>query len=297
MARSIKEIYDEAAAEKASMSTLNELLVNPDDGSSTLDSSQKLLSDLTSPSRVAIWRLMLWVHAAITHFQERLWDVFKTQLEAIVSSATPGTRRWYQREALRFQYGHELMWDGNKYAYSSDTPSARIITRCSVADPTSLVRIKVAKGVGPTILSPTEEAAFAAYMNKIKFAGTNLVVVNLPADLLRLQIDVYVDPLVDFVALRQEFESAITLYLASLPFDGVLRRSAIMDRLQGVQGVVDVAINICEAKSTTFPTYQPIELEYSTEAGYVVIDPAYPLGGYADSPINSLPVINIMPHV
>jgi hypothetical protein len=37
MARSIKEIYNQAAQEKADMPTLNELLVNPQDGSSTLD--------------------------------------------------------------------------------------------------------------------------------------------------------------------------------------------------------------------------------------------------------------------
>ena len=55
MARTIGEIYDLLVAEKNNQPTLAAL-------QPAIDDEQTLLSDLTSASKVAIWRLWLYCH-------------------------------------------------------------------------------------------------------------------------------------------------------------------------------------------------------------------------------------------
>ncbi len=56
MARGVKEWYDFLITEKNTMSTLNNLQPN-------VDTAQDLLSEVNSPSKVADWRLYLWLVA------------------------------------------------------------------------------------------------------------------------------------------------------------------------------------------------------------------------------------------
>lgn len=56
MARSPQYWYDYMIAEKQTNSNLNNLVPNP-------DTNQTLLNDLTTPSKVADWRLWIWVVA------------------------------------------------------------------------------------------------------------------------------------------------------------------------------------------------------------------------------------------
>lgn len=297
MARTLKQIYDQAAAEKASMSTLNELLVNPEDGSSTLDNSQRLLNDLTSTSRVAIWRLLLWVMCFVVWVHEKLWDQFKAMVEAIVANKEPGTKRWYQDQAFKWQFGQPLIWNGNKYQYALLDPTAQLVTRCSINDNGGIVRVKVAKGnATPNQLSVDEEASFTAYMNQIKFAGTNLLVINYPADQVKMAWEIFYDPIFQPSAVRANVEAAIQAYLANIPFDGKLILNAMIDAVQLAEGVVNPLLLNCETNNIS-SGFAPVSVEYQSVSGYFVVSPGNPLNGFFDAPANTIPVIKLTPYV
>lgn len=260
------------------MATLTGLQPDPDD-------AQTFLEDLTSTSKVAIWRLMFSVHATGIWLHEQLFDQHKADVEARAAEIIPGTVRWYADQAKLFQYGDDLTWDGSKYVYDPVDASAQIVERSAAGVAGSQVRIKVAKlsGGSPVKLDPAEKTAFEAYMDLIKFAGTNVAVISKDGDTLHVELDLYYDPLVlasDGEDLDNPgtypVEDAINDYIASLPFDGYLTRNALIDAIQAAAGVDDLKITTLEAKYGALP-YSAIDVEYQPDAGYLEIDAAYPL--------------------
>jgi hypothetical protein len=298
MARETKVIYNQMAEEKATFSELNIYFTDPNDPESTLDNSQNLLNDLTTTSKVGIWRMFLWVVAFGHHILEVLWDKFKLEIQKIIESAQPGTVPWYQKQALAFQYGHNLVWNGSKFVYLVNDPESRIITRCSVTDAGGVVRVKVATGeVDPVPLSSEQQLAFTTYMNQVKFAGTNVLIVNLSADLLKTQMEVIYNPLFISGIVKTNVINAINNYLKSLPFNGVFRLNELKDAIRSVDGVIDVDINYCGINSVITPAFSEVEIDYQTTSGYVRVHSTYSLDGYFDQPTNSILTIKLTSNV
>lgn len=293
MARNIKDIYDQMAAEKAAMSQLDVYLVDEADSTSTLDNTQRLLNDLSTPSKVAVWRLLLWVVAFGIWIHEMLWDVFKAEVDSIVASAIPGIPRWYQRETLKFQYGYQLVWDGKKYVYPTIDTNAQIITRCAIQDNGGVIRVKVAKGTVPIQLDAAEELALNSYLQQIKFAGSNVLLINFPSDLIRFQIDILYNPQVELTLIKTAVEAAIENYLSNLEFNGKFIVSHLVDRLQALDGVVIPDVNNIDYVTASNPLWVPIENEYQTVAGYAKISPLFAFGS---NYINGQPVLKYIPY-
>ena len=70
MARTIQQIYDAIITEKQNMTALNAL-------QPSVDNAQTLLSDASSSSKVAAWRLLFWVVAAAIYLHEVIFDKHK----------------------------------------------------------------------------------------------------------------------------------------------------------------------------------------------------------------------------
>ncbi|MDB9498563.1 hypothetical protein [Nodularia spumigena] len=264
-------------AEKQLQTSLNALQPN-------IDSAQTLLSDLTSSSRVAYWRLIFWIVAFTAWFHEKLWDETKADIEKMAASLVPGTTRWYANQSLLFQYGDQLIYLNDRFQYASVNLAARIITNAAAIDNFGSVLIKVAKTVGSNLapLSPPELAAFTAYIGQIKYAGVSTSILSLPADQLRLFVTVYYDPqlltaqgqLIN--ASNYPVEDSINSTLKTLPYNGEYRLSAQTDSIQKAQGVVDVVITAAFARYSSSPFLQ-FTVGYNPQAGYMVIDPSTPL--------------------
>jgi hypothetical protein len=279
MARTTQQIYDALIAEKNSNATLNALQPN-------IDNAQNLLTDLTSPSKVAIWRLYYWVVAVVLHNFEVLMDVYKEMVEDIAAKSRPGTVRWYQEETLKFQFGHQLIYNPakGKYEYPANDETSKIVKRSAVVESNNQVRIKAAKfDGGVQQLLPAEMNALTAYWNKLKYAGVNTVVTSGPADLLKVNYTVYYDPLV--MAANGSLLSdpavfpvrdAINTYIGSLPFNGELVLTKLTDEVQKAKGVVDPILNSAEARYGAL-MYSPILTKYIPDAGYMEIDQNFPL--------------------
>lgn len=186
---------------------------------------------------------------------------------------------WYQQQAFTFQYGDTLVYDTNllQYKYATDSPAARIVKLCSVTEPAGVVRIKVAKLAGntPIVLTNTELTALQAYFNTIKYPGP-LQCVSFSADMLKVALKVKFNPLVDPAILKANCEAAINSYITGLPFDGRFVVTQLVDKLQQVNGVVDVVDIDINWKYGALPYSQVVD-EYQTNAGYAQVDPAFPL--------------------
>lgn len=278
MARTRAEIYIALVAEKINQPTLTGL-------QPAIDDEQTLLSDLTTPSRVAVWRLWLFITAAAIFVNETLWDIFKAEVEEIASNAIPGTARWYRDQSLKFQYGDALQWIDNKYQYAVIDVTKQIIARAAVVEVGGQVRIKVAKIVGAILapLTSVELASFDAYIHQIKFAGTNTATLSRPPDVLRSTWKIYYDPLVlspsgELLSNPGQYpvDQAMASYLGSLPFNGNLVITQMVDAVQNAAGVVDPILILAEATYGAVP-YSTIVEKYNPDAGHMTVDPAFPL--------------------
>jgi hypothetical protein len=278
MARTLTEIYDALALEKSEMPELTALQPN-------IDTAQSLLNSLATPSRVARWRLMLWVVAVCTFVHENLWDLFRAEVDAIALGSTIGTLRWYVNKALAYQHGYDLVIIDNVPKYELDVPAARIVKSAAGRDVTGHVIIKVAKVVSGNLapLSTPEFEGFEAYMDAIKMAGTVLTVLSAPPDQVRVTATVYYNPLLlaangSLLTDGSVFpaEDAIREYFSSLPFNGEMSITALQDALQRVPSIVNPVISSVQTQYGAFP-FTPVVQYYTAYAGYLIIDPLTPL--------------------
>jgi len=278
MARTISEIYLAIVTEKNNQPTINTL-------QPAVDSEQTLLDDLSTSSKVAIWRLFAYIITVAIWSHEKLWDAFKAIVDAIVAAAYSGTLPWYQEQALLFQYGDALSWINNKFQYAAIDATKQIIKRSAAIESNGILYIKVAKltGTDPVKLDTAELAAFQAYIDKIKFAGTHINIISTDADLLKLTLEIVYDPLVltsDGSLLSDSgtfpVEDAINDYIAGIVWDGVFNLTKLIDAIQIAQGVVDPILTTAEGKAS-IGSYSTINQNYQSVAGYMIIDTANPL--------------------
>jgi hypothetical protein len=284
MARTIIQIYDEMIAEKQINTALTDLQPN-------IESGQNLLNDLTSASKVAVWRLIFFTVAVAIWTHEKIFDLHKLEIEKRASELITGTLRWYSEQALAFQYGDILVWNNQllKYEYSSGSTGQKIVARAStieVVGANNQIRIKIAKlnNSGKLVpLSASEQNSFTTYINKIKFAGVNVAITNINPDQLKLSIRVDYNPLIltstgELISTPGVYpvRDAINNYIANLPFDGVFNINAMIDKIQSADGVIDPVVLSCEAQTGSTP-YVPISQNYTADAGYLEIDPSFPL--------------------
>jgi len=89
MARELSDIYNEIITEKESMTTLRTQF------SPFPDTFNNLLWTISSGSKVAIWRLWVWLVAYAIWMFEKVQDTFKSEVEALISSTRFGTLPLY----------------------------------------------------------------------------------------------------------------------------------------------------------------------------------------------------------
>lgn len=276
--RSIAEIYNILAEEKAKYYNLDDFVNSQQ---SSLDNADLLLKDINSGSKVATWRLWLWIVAFASWLVESLFEVHKNEIEAIMSAKVPHTLRWYAEESKKFQYGYSMVWDGYCYAYETIDTDAQIIKYAAASQSGGTINLKVAKkdesGLIP--LTAEEKAAFETFWNYWRDAGVNIEVISMPADLLKIDMTIVRDRLVlnsNNQLLRDTniypIDDAIDNFISNLEFNGILRLSELAAAIKAAEGVVDVKINSAQWKPSTATEYTNIDMEIIPDSGYFKID-------------------------
>lgn len=281
-ARTIAEIYNAIITEKQSNTNLSEL-------QPSVDTSQTLQDDLSSQSKVAVWRLIYYTIAVAIHAFEVILAIYEETIDAKSLTFITGTDLWYSEVSKTFQLGDELVWNGVQYAYPEENEDKQIIEYSSAKTTGNLLKIKVAKDSSgtPAKLSASELSSFTGFIDKIVFSGTSYSVVSTDSDYVKLVYTIVYDPLVlapDGESIETPgtypVEDAINDYLANLDFAGVLRVMELTDAVQVVDGVNNAIATTVEAKQfggSFLDVLATVRQEYEAFAGWSIVDPAFPL--------------------
>lgn len=274
--RTATEIYDEMIAEKnANFPDLVSLQPN-------IDSAQTLLNDLGTNSQVAEWRLWVWLVAFAQSSLEKLFGIYKTEVEAIANKSHFGTLPWYRYMALNYQHGDALDFIDNQWKYPAIDLTAQIVKKAAATSNPGVVFVKVAKDGGAP-LTASESTAFGAYIASIAPPGINTTIISQDPDDLIVDVKVYYDPLVlaadgSLLATPATFpvEDAIIAYIENIDFDGKFIITKFQDSIQLAEGVVDPIINGVESRYGANP-FAPIVESHNAFSGHFRIHPSTPL--------------------
>lgn len=232
MSRTIKEIYNEAVAER----------------------NRRLeLEEFASDSKMSILNGILWVVAATIYSFETLLDVFAIDISAAINSRVNGTPDYYANALLQYQRGDELVVreDGLAFGYANIDEGKRIITQVSYSESTddmnldSKLVLKVATGTkGNLSAIPAEELVpINAYIGKLKFAGTRIEVISTKGDVLIPRLTVFHDGAVPEAEMYDAIEKQLDSYMMEIAFDSAIYVSRIMDAVRKAEHVTDVYID------------------------------------------------------
>lgn len=272
MTRTVNEIQQSILDAKQTATNLSALEV--------LTTSEQTLSNANSTSKVSIWRLWVWIFAYALQVHERI-------VERNAQNSRPHTIRWYREMCLNFLDGLPLQWKDGQFQYELtnviDADVRKIIDRCAVLESNNgeLV-IKIATDNNGIIepVTPAQKIRFIAYMQQIKDAGNRIRVINQSADLLKIGLTVYVDPLIIDLQTGKllsapgnifPVKNAITNYLASLEFNGSFVKTFFQDALQKAEGVNLPIIDDLQSQYAGF-NFVPIAEWRIPEAGYFAVN-------------------------
>lgn len=247
MARAFNDIQQSILDARAAAPELSALQV--------LTSQEQQITGANSTSKVANWRLWVYVFAMALFILERLFDVHRKEVEDRIAQTRPHTASWYRNMALNFLYGVELVPETDYYNTSDMTEeqlqAARIIANAApvkeVLYGNGRLRMKVVKLVNNEYAPLTSEelTAFAAYMNTVADAGTLVEPTSAPGDMLKLKMTVYYDPMV-LNPLGQRLDgtdntpvqNGIKAFLKSLKFNGSYINTRLENELENIDGVI-----------------------------------------------------------
>lgn len=237
-----------------------------------------------SPSAVALFSNFMNTVATEIYTLQQLDNTFETEIENDVKGVTSPTNAWWQKQILLFQYSatvaQVVQMDVVNFApfYSLVSAALRIITNCSVNTLTnSIVQIKVTKS--GAVLSGPEAIALESYVQTISPAGIEHAIINELPDYLFLNAEVFYNGQYASV-IQANVIAALNNYLANIPFDGIVKVSALEDAIQSVAGVTDVTIS--EAAAMRYATYiasgyaarNIFTKQYQSYSGQIINGPA-----------------------
>jgi len=258
MARTIEEINNEILQEKNNDSTLNEI-----------DTSSKFTP----------WGAVIYLVAKITRTLELFFDIHKQEVEKLISDNIFGSAQWFVLKCKQFQLGDPLVvLPAGGLGYEVTDQQKQIVAQAAIStDSNSIATLKVAKNEGEKLvqLNEIELASLRGYIHQLQPPGASISINSLPGDLLKLRVTVYYNPLIDPGVVQRDVENTVNNYISSLPFDGELLKSAILNQLLDIESVKDITI-VLEAKPAG-GVYQVVNRAYLTNSGYAQIDESFPL--------------------
>lgn len=272
MARSVKQIHNGMLTDIA----LNEVLS----------------AYLTSNSMYAIFRLFTFIIATAIWIFESFLDQHTLEIDYKLANQKAGTLPWYRTMALQFQYGFDLVPDkdyfDNGTATAEQIEASKIIKYSAVneAEDSSRVILKIAgevNGVLSDFDDPAQVEAIEAYINEIRVAGVEVTIINYKADKLYLNLRIKRDVLLltetgmNKLDGNYPVQEALQEFMKELKFNGELRLSALIDKLQLIPGVLDATLLAAESSWLVpalggYGTPQPIFISKIAESGYFKIE-------------------------
>lgn len=246
---------------------------------------------LTSDSLFAIFRLFTFIIATAINIHEGFFDQHTIEINEKLANQKSGTKPWYRFMALQFQYGFDLVPDKDYFDNGNATDEAiaasKIIKYAAVneAQDSSRVILKIAgetNGVLTDFDDPAQVEAIEAYIEEIRVAGVQVTIINYKADQLYLNLRIKRDPLVlnemgmSKLDANYPVNEALQEFMKELDFNGELKLSALVDKLQVIPGVIDATVLSASSawidpELDGYGVPQPIFISKIAESGYFEI--------------------------
>lgn len=235
------------------------------------ENEQATLNNLTSTSKVSVFRLIVYVVATVAWSLHKLWDVLSADIDERIAVSRPFSRGWYTQTALNYQHGQQLPESGvydNTGLTIAEIEAKKIVAKAAVVEGTinghGILHIKVAKDDNGSLapLSQGELTGFTEYINLMGAAGISLATSSAEADKLKLVYKLYYDPTI-LNNLGQRLDgtddtpvlNAIKTYLKeknSRDFNGELSLDQLNDVVENVPGITDVFIQEASSSYSAF---------------------------------------------
>lgn len=248
------------------------------------------LVELNSTSKVAVWRLWVYIIAFVIQSLEKSFELHKADIDERLSRLKPHTARWYREKALAFQYGFNLLAESdlfdNRGKSEEQIAASKVVKYAAVTEGEGATRliVKIAgeKDGKLSQLSSDVEKSFGAYMARIKDAGVPVTVINYLPDQLKLHLEIVRDALVldkngtDITSGEKPVRDAIEGFMKELPFDGELSVQKLVDKIQGARGVMDVALKEVQTRwidplKGSYGDWESINIIKVPESGYFAV--------------------------
>lgn len=244
--------------------------------------------DPSNWSKTNVEQLIIFVFASAAFVLESLFDVLRSEVDTTISQLKPHSIRWYAAKAKLYQHGYALPSGSDVYDNTgisdADIAASKIVTYAAVVEQVNAygrvsLRIKLATDDGNdlTSLSGAQLAGVKEYFQRVKDAGVALTIDSLPADNLKIQIEIAYDPLIlNAQGARLDgtdsdpVGNTIREYLKNLPFNGTFVLAYLTDEMQSVDGVVIPTILGAQTKYGN-RDYESVNVKYNPDAGYLRI--------------------------
>lgn len=258
MARTIKEIANGMKSEFIGNEDLCTAFGLTYD--STRDEDGRIAYYDVNFSLVSVETCLIFIVATCAAALENMFDWFKEDVDNVIANERYGHKGWYETTAKEFEYYGD-----------------KIISHASCEELNIGVKLKIAKGTVGNLeqLNAAEQLAFATYINRIKPAGIPVQIINQPADDIKINMDVYYDPVVfDADDAMTAVKNGISHYLQNIDFNGVYTSMGMVDYLQSINGLEVIEVDEVKTKSSGEGSYSPIEngCRSVPVSGYYVLD-------------------------
>ena len=221
-------------------------------------------------SKVSIENIWFSIVASAIWVLESLFDAFREDVDAKISTAVLASIPWYHKIALEFQYGDQLVFDEEtqQFVYPEIHPNKQVVKYAACRDVGGGVYVLAAGANSsgtPVALDADVLTAFESYLNQRKPAGVIVEVGSYAPDRVRVYADVQYNPqvinasgqLVEDTTVRP-VDAAINAYLRNIEYGGVLNKTALVDAIQAVPGVVDVLLNKVTVRSAISSSWSEV---------------------------------------
>lgn len=227
-------------------------------------------------SALSVESVLMYVFAVCAWSVERLMAEHKMEVESRLKNTKAHRPKWYRDKVLAFMVGKALQGDSDEYdtaGMSEKDIEDRRVVKHAVAvenDDESILIIKVAgeREGKRQPLSEVEAEGLRAYIGEIKDAGVRVSLVNQEADEFYCKVDVYYDAILEADTVAHDCKSRIKDYIENLPFNGEYTNMALVDALQGVDGVKIAELKSSSARAKGEEEAQQIDARTRPVAGY-----------------------------
>ncbi|KFF13122.1 hypothetical protein IW15_10190 [Chryseobacterium soli] len=265
----------------------------------SLKETNPFLQVLSSPSKTAVWRnIMEAVAFMIFNFQEAV-NLHMKEIDDKIANQKVPRLPWYRNEALRFQYGFDLIPETDQFSSTYEDNGVQIeatpeqveaskiikyvaVTRSKSNTGKIKISMKIAGENTDEVLSDEKALAFKKFIEEIQAAGDDIVILNFLPDILKQDIEICYDPLVllpngmSIVSGKFPVRDTISRFLLNLPFNGELSVQKLLEEIKATEGVIDLNKLNIQSKwiepGVGYGQFQPITISRIPKSGRFKIE-------------------------